>query len=358
MAYTSIPGGLWQPGIFPNPLTSSATAIIQATGQKVALIGHVKCRAAVTIVGVGFRFGTVVKAGGSALTVSLQDVVSTAILEPDGTQDQTVAIANANASFASNTWIQNTLGSSRTVNPGDLVCVVIEFDGAGRLGSDTAVIQSWSMGGQLLNQTMAVLFTSSWATLATVPTVVFELSDGSFTTFDGGSFHSTTQSSAFSSSSSPDERAMKFQVPFLCKIDAFNVSNLTIPSGASCDIVLYDSDGTTALATYSIDAAKQAVQNSSKQFICPITPVVLQAATSYYLAVKPATTTNVTFVQLLLNASGHGQASWGGANWLSSSRTDAGSWTDLATVVPLIGIRISDIDFSSGGGVVARVIGG
>src|SRR5690348_8383117 len=101
-------------GIFmpPAPLYSPsggfASTLLNATGQKVAFIGRMmnQARSAKNLTKVGFRFGTVTKTGGSALTVSLQDVdlVNGAPVQPDGTQDQTVAIANADTGFATSTF--------------------------------------------------------------------------------------------------------------------------------------------------------------------------------------------------------------------------------------------------------------
>ena len=116
---------------------------------------------------VGFRFGTVTKAGGSAVTVSLQDVNLAAgpPLQPDEVQDQTVAIANADAGFATGLWYRTgTLSADRTVAYGEDLCVVFEYDGAGRLGSDVVNIAYSSVGLEgLPHSANVVLKTASWA---------------------------------------------------------------------------------------------------------------------------------------------------------------------------------------------------
>jgi len=114
-------------------------ATIDATGEKLAWCGGFvhQDRAAKDITRVGFFFGSsLIKAGGSSLTVSLQDVSATAApLQPDETQDQTVAIANGDAGFASSTWYRTgALSANRTVSHGEQLAVVLEFDGGGRLG--------------------------------------------------------------------------------------------------------------------------------------------------------------------------------------------------------------------------------
>src|SRR5687768_5910779 len=97
-------------GPFSTELTS-AVDTIDATGEKQAWCGPVwfqERTGSKQIVRVGFRLATVVKAGGSGLTVSLQNVntapAALNTLQPDETQDQTVAIANGDAGFTSNVW--------------------------------------------------------------------------------------------------------------------------------------------------------------------------------------------------------------------------------------------------------------
>src|SRR5688572_26574526 len=133
MAFQKIPGvGLWIPD---NRLISMAPNLsnnspIDATGEQFAISGPVWFKEGTgtkDITRVGFSFGTITKAGGSGLTVSLQNVSAVAgpPLQPDGTQDQTVAIANGNAAFASNTWIRtDALSANRTVSFGENLSVV------------------------------------------------------------------------------------------------------------------------------------------------------------------------------------------------------------------------------------------
>jgi hypothetical protein len=167
------------PGLFfPSPVQNMGTApgfanslLIDATGEKIAFIGRFwnKDRATKNITKVGFCFGAVTKAGGSGLTVSLQNVNLGAgpPFRPDEIQDQTVAIANGDAAFATNTWYQTAaLSTNRTVAFGELLAVVIEYNGAGRLGSDSVVVRGTSVDFQRrplpLRPTIPVLSPTSW----------------------------------------------------------------------------------------------------------------------------------------------------------------------------------------------------
>src|SRR5262245_16743976 len=143
MALVALNGlGMAIPNWYSNALPAvTSIGPIDATGEKIAFCGYFWHPEGISkdITRVGFRFGSVTKAGGSGLTVSLQDLnLTTAPMQPDEVQDQTVAIANGDSGFTSNVWYRtNALSANRTLANGDAVCVVIEYDGSGRLGSDT-----------------------------------------------------------------------------------------------------------------------------------------------------------------------------------------------------------------------------
>lgn len=335
------------PPFFGNAPSLSTTLLIDATGEKVAMIGRVwfKERTGTKdITKVGFRFGAVTKAGGSALTVSLQDVSLTASpLQPDEVQDQTVAIANANASFASNTWIQTgALSASRTVSVGDLLAVVVEYDGAGRLGADSVVISSIAASSSIL-QSAPALKTAAWAEVTTIANVVLEFTDGTFGTLSGALPFSALNTEAFNSGTTAgaggDERGTAFQFPYPVTVEGGYVTIALAGTSSDFDVVLYS--GTTALATCSVDANATSSTGGRLCYFDFATPQALSANTTYRLAIKPTTVNNVTIYSLDLADANHRQAWGGGVNWAYTVRTDAGAWTDTTTRRALLGLRIS-----------------
>lgn len=361
MALQMIPGsGMW----IPKAHTTTAfntTGLIDATGEKFAHIGQVwtPTGGAKSIRKVGFRFGTVVKAGGSALTVSLQDVdtANGPPWRPDETQDQTVAIANGNAAFASNTWIQTgNLSADRSVNFGDYLAVVVEYDGSGRLGADSAIINNLPITFAEHGYGCVLKTGGTWASISQVPNVVLEFSDGTF----GGLFEGTTWTTfgnaAINTGSTPDEVALEFQVPWQCQVDGAFV---TTSGGATADyqILLYDSDGNTVLTngTINVDANEllsAGVVTNPRAFGGLVT---LQANTTYRLALKPTTANNVTYYTGDVDQAAYFGPMEGGTSWAFTSRTDAGAWAAAtATRRPMFGLRF--VSFHDGGG--AHFFGG
>lgn len=340
------------PGFTVNPSLATTLTIAGANASdKIAQIGRVafaERTGSKTLTKVHFDFGTVVKSNGSTLRVSLQDVdtANGPVIRPDGTADQSVTIANADAGFASNLWYTATLGASRTVNYGDLLAVV--FDWASAVSGDSVVITGFSGSSAASNagaaghQNCCVLFAASaWSVISMSTNVILEFSDGTFGTLGGSIPVSALGTIGFNSGSTPDENALEFQVPFTCEVDgAWVMAN--VAAGADFDIVLYS--GTTALATVSIDA--NAIQANAARFLRTSFPkLTLNANTTYRLAVKPTTANNVTLYYRDVAASGHRAVTPLGTTAQLNSRTDAGSWgAGTATRIPWMGIRISGID--------------
>lgn len=370
MAYQRIPGfGMALPGVEHHvflgaPTLATAGLLIDASTEKLAYVGRVFFHArsgTKDIERVGFRFGSVTKSGGSGLTVSLQDVLDTSgpPYTPDEVQDQTVAIANGNASFASNTWIRTgTLSANRTVSNGDWLAVVIEFDGSGRLAPDAVNLSCLNLetGSTPFSFSAAgAIFKTggSWAAVtngvnSVVPNLVLEFSDGSFGTLWQAVPLSSLSSVTYSSSSSPDEYALEFSLPFPCKVDGAWLVG-AISAGANAEVVLYD--GTSVMEAITVDANRlmsNTIRRWSNNFTGELT---LAANTTYRLALKPTTTTSLALSYIDVSDANHFAALDGGTAMCLATRVNAGAWdAPTTTRRPLMGLYLSSFDDGVGGG--------
>ena len=336
--------------------------VIDATGEKIAYVGRVwfaERTGTKAIRRVGFRFGTVVKAGGSALTVSLQDVTTATgpPAQPDGTPDETVAIANADAGFASNLWYRtNALSADRTVTYGDLLSLVIEFDGAGRLGADAVNIAYGANGGYFPIQS-GVLFTASWANFASRGgNSVLEFDDGTFGTLDWSNPMTGFNVHTYNSGSTPDEHAMAFTVAAEIKIDGIGV--VCGPTGTSADLEIVLYAGTSVLQTLAVDA--HTVPTSGSGWIRgPIPETTLSPGTTYYISAKPTTANNIQANSIDVSDANHLELWSLGSAATYSTRTNAGAWAAATSTRRLLAsLRISSINEASSGGGGIPIIGG
>jgi hypothetical protein len=323
--------------------------VIDATGEKLSMQGSYwnPDRAAKTITKVGWRWGTAVKAGGSGLIASLQDLTTTpagAGAEPDGTMDQQVAISAAEVTTGAFTLY--TLGAGRSVTPGDLLACVVEFDGGGRLGSDSYAIGGMSLASSLIAGDGFGLFThyvgGVWTMQTTLaPSLIFEHSDGTFGSIESGHPIVTAGSTAFNSGSTPDENGIAFTVPEPIKVDGAWLAYIAASNAADFDVVLYEDAST--LVTVSIDAGKIVISGTNRtlKFSFPAEQTLVPGKT-YRLVVKPTTANNVTFYHYDVASASYWTAAQGGpASFNLTTRTDGGAWSETTTRRAQMGLLVS-----------------
>lgn len=332
----------------------SATSAIDATGEKIAMFGPVKKTG--NIRNIAFRFQSVTKAGGSGLTASLQDLDLTSgpVARPDGTADQTVAIANGDASFASNTaYLTGNLSADRAVTRGDLLAFVLEYDGSGRLGSDSVSLTRNGYRIANLSHGIAEYLSSAWALTNSRPFCTFKYDDGTYSGFEESPFFTGIGNLDFHSGSTPDEYALEFSAPFSGKIDGGWVFTAILFSTSDFSMILYE--GTTALKTAAIDANTLATPVSARvhHFVFP-TPQEVTAGTTYRLAKRPDSTNRVLgpyYMDVPDAAYFDGLPGEVGTEMAITSRTDAGSWAAVtSTRRPQMGVHYCAIDVGSSGG--------
>lgn len=326
----------------PTPLVAN-TSLFSA-GNKIALMGPIwfpSGSGTKSITRVGFKWGTVTKASGSGVRVSLQDIDNTgSTLRPDGTQDQFIDIANGDSGLVADTWYRTgVLSGSRSVQCGDMIAVVLEWDGAGRLGTDVIGFQSLigaiGSGG---SQTVGIsVFTAAWSgPTSGSPNVVFEFSDGTFGKIaSGGAPYSALGFLTYASDTAiADEYALEFAFADPVAIDG--VVWVMQAGGGGMDLVLYQ--GTTVVATASlngnhiIDTANQYITMALFSSSIDLTPNIL-----YRLAVKPTSTTPIILPYLDVANADHWTLHFGGKLWRMNSRLDGGAWNGaVATRRPYI----------------------
>jgi len=367
MALVSTPGLIYPP-IFPSTGTLAQNGLLStvadANGEKIAMIGQVWwpgfTSGTKNIDKIGFLFGAVTKTNGSTVTVSLQDVdFTTGIpVRPDGTQDQSITIANADGGFVTNAWYNTgSLSAQRTVSFGEHMAVVWEFGSF--VAGDLFNLRNLNSGGMTSSPTL--LFTASWAAVAVTQNVLFHFSDGTYGTFASALPLNNASVVAFGNASNPDERGNTITMPFkaVCEGILINAN----PNGATneYEVILYDGSDSSVLRTVTQDAQGVSASNSySYQKYMFSSPITLNAGSTYYTVVKPtsAGTANVPFIET--NSADYWQAHpYGDTSWHAVTRVDGGSWTNVTTrryQAYLILQQIDDGAGSGGGSAVYRPV--
>ena len=350
MAATNFGPFLW-PQTYLTKFDSSTSQTLDAAADRHAIVFSVPKTGNITAVGWATRTVT----SSQSVDVRLETIDGTTGY-PSGTliDSPTNQASATRATVASNTYYEETLTAAQAVTMGQVIACVVQFTGT------AGTIQTLNLD----SLASAVGFpygvfntTGTYAkNINRVMNIVLKYDDGSY--YEVGCpppVISTTMSVAYNSGSATDEYALKFtpQVPITVSGWWGSIQPAT---GGTYDIVLYDSDGITALKTVSYDGDNFGGTATSGHLRGYFNGTqILQAGVAYRLALKPTNTTNVTLYYLEFNSSAILGALSGGPNAFQSSRVDAGSWVDTATTKrPWLGLIVSAIDIGGG----SYVIGG
>jgi hypothetical protein len=355
MAMVDVTPFFWPAPMTQNNVAPNITAMgaMNASGDRVAII--VECPKAGTLDKFEFFSGTVSNTPDNGIRCSFQTIAPTTG-NPDGTQDQFRDIL---AGLTSATWMVPGLitsdgtdtGAKRTVSRGELVGCVVDF--VSFVASDTYQVatvrtNTYMQGRNYNADGSSGAYTKG--TTTSMPIVALKYDDGSYAVFAPDFVLPITgfNTFTFNSGSTPDERALKFSFAGPVRVrGAWIMCDLDNDT----DVVLYDSDGSTVLATATID---KDLRFGSATTICPVqfsfpSSVSLAASTNYYLSIKPGAS-SISAYSLQFPGTAYLAASPWGANAIMSTRTDAGAWSDETDEQLYAGLIIDGIDNGAGGG--------
>ena len=312
-----------------------------------------KDHATKNITKVHFRTGAVTLGGSSVFRCGLHAVSSTASpMQPTGTVQQYCTM-NA-AAVPANSWVTATLNVARTINPGDLLAVVFRFQTYTAGDSVVFACVLPSAAAYLYNTTGGSTFDGNGFTAQTVtPNLLFECDDGTFATLEGAWPASNITSNSFNSGTAvADEYALAFSLPFPAKADGMWACPYIELNTSNFQVILYDSDGTTAMETVTVDANPIQSNASSRMLVIPFAAErQLNRNTVYRLSIRPTTTNSVTVYSTEVANAAHWTTHPGGAAFHLHTRLNQGAtWTESPLRRPLMGIRLSALDDAATGG--------
>ena len=349
-----------------NP-SFGTSAVMDASAEKVAIVGcvyHPTIKTGtINIRKVHFRVGALTFNVASTIRCSLQNVSATAgpPYQPDGVQDQTYDFASG-AGLTANAW--NSTGNLSADRAVDLAAVnlgdansrwlAIVFEYAAFTAADSFVLSclATSSGNAAPEQLIGgstLLNVASWAVVNSQCSIVaLECDDGSFAFLDGARPVSAISTASVGNAAAIRAAGLKFKFPMEVKIDGIGLA-LTVQNGADGTLVLYDSDGTTVLASVAVDN-DATFSTATRIAMARIPQVTLAANTFYRLAFVATVATTTVLPYANANSAALMDGFVGGQNFHWTQRDSGGVWTDTTTQRPLSMLRISSIHDGSGGG--------
>lgn len=319
-----------------RPLSSSSL-LMDAAGEMVAFM--VQAPKTGSIRKVGIKIGGVTTATDTDVRIETVDAAT-------GNPSGTLWAANTNVTLASASITglafvtTGAFTADASVTKGDWLAVVIAPTGTPNYNIR---VVSNGVGEDAMSITPYVKHKTAgtWASVATqlVPTCTLEYSDGTYAPMENVIPYSANTSTAFNSGSTPDERALRWSLPFVHRVSGC-WAELSI--GGNFDIVFYDSDGTTALTTLSVDGDYDPGL-TGVAFYTFASSIECKSNTAYRLSLKPTSASNITAYQNGMSTNAQLGQFGGGTEFYLSTRTDAGAWTDTNTAKPYMGLIIDGI---------------
>lgn len=350
MAITTIPM-ITYPGSMPCQATPGSTnSVLNAVNDKMAFV--FQCPKAGTLDKAVFEVANVANQPDNGIRVSFQDV-DPSTGHPDGVQDQyrdiTGVIATGWQVPGLMTSDGTDTGTKRTVTRGQLIAVVIEF--VSFVASDSIAIGWYGFGTHIGFRSPPYISNAQTGTYAKdaqgMPMVGLLYSDGTYAVTPNGPHPGIpTQISYNSGTALADEYALRFKVPFKCRMrGVYHVTD----ADNNPDLVLYDASSSVIDTMSFVSAIRSSGFGGHYTHLWPNGPHTLDANTVYRISLKPGAS-NVVHWSWLVPSSGWLAAMPGGVEWYLSRRVNAGSWTDVQTQVPWASLILDGIEFTSAGG--------
>ena len=342
LGFTTFPT-LWY-GI--NAGVGASAYTLDATGEKAAVIFQIPADGNIT--NLGFRTSTVTT--GDTMKIGLYTVDASG--NPTTTAYKgMVAGTQVVADIDDNTYFNVTLGTQATsVVKGDIVALVIEYNSyvAGNMGITTIT----STGGSALaGFPYGDLYLVSWTKQSTLLAVTIEYSGGVYYPIlgilplgsAGVSFVNANVNTA-----TFDEYGIRINIPIPARAVGIWAA-LYGNTNADFEAILYE--GTTALKTIAHDGDYTAsVGTVTPFFLFFSTAQDLTANTNYYIAIRPTTTTNLSFYFFTAPSVAAAAQFHGGAGAYRVKRLNQGAWTEETTIIAHMGIILDAFSDGVGGG--------
>jgi len=335
--------GLWYPETswLAKPSFASLN-LIDATGEESGCVFRVPKTGSIHKVGI--RFGTVTTA--DPMGIGLETVSAAGYptgTEYGGSSSGTITIANV----TSNAFRLTTLGVDASATAGDIIAYTVSFTST--VGSVNIAGPGTNVRNPGISYYVAFNGTPVWSRSSAQCILALEYSDGSYGYSDELAFpYGTTTNVAFSSTTNPNERGLKFQIPFAASVAG--VSFYTSAAIGPSTVTFYDSDGTTILSQVNVDTNTVITGTGNQFYIDFPTAVAVLANTNYRIGLRAINTNNTSLNDLTVPTVNALDQMSAGQNFMLTTRQNAGAWTDTTTQRPEMFLRITNLSSGGGGG--------
>jgi hypothetical protein len=290
-----------------------------------------------TITHIAFRTGSI-NAGTLEVRVEPMD---TATGFPTGA----LWAANTNAtrvmlSTDDNQYFEVALTAPASVTKGDYVCLIVE--------ADTTSIGTIAYGGSANSSVhgympLNITFGGSYANqVGSACNIVPKFGTNGYIYMDNFWPCETVTSTTFNNTSTPDVAGNKITVPFSGAVEYVWV-DADIDAGAAVSVLA--SDGSTVLATASLQTNVPGKTAATKTALALSTKITLTAGAVVYLTVTPSSGSNLIFYRYNFESTDMKRVWCANAVAVTAKDpTGSGDYTEIDTSAYSIGLIFSEID--------------
>lgn len=252
---------------------------------------------------------------------------------------------------AAATYHEITLTNSFTPTEGTAYAVVLEAAGVPDGADNGTFVRNTDSDPGRGSPYGVTDSTGSWAKISTeAPTISPIFADGLIV--PGTEIMTAADGTAWGSGSTPDEKGNLWTPDDTATCIGFVAYGRWATAAANFDIILYDTDGSSVLASISYDGEMVSNTGGLKRRIGFWEGVSVTAASNYRLVAKPTTASTIRVYGGTFANSAHRESFAGKLQ--ATTRVDAGGWTQDATSLRAIYPILSDI--TAGGGSRAIMI--
>lgn len=358
---------LWDPVVATPQAPAHATGLqVDVSNEKFGVVGEVWHptikTGTINIRKVHYKTGAIASFNGASVwRVTVADVSGTAgpPYQPGGGTAQTYSLGAGVSPTASDWNVTGNLSADRAVDlsavnwdDANSRWISLAFDFATFNASDSVIMQ-------VINTAAIPPFTglsgaplnfngTSWAAINNGSCVALECDDGSFAFLKNSMPFKSFNNASVSSNGAIQRAGLKFTVSVPCKLETIGF-NLLMANGSDGRLVLYDTDGTTELASVKVDNDAVLSQGTGRWHTACIVPVSLTAGVAYRLAYVASNTTASTIYYGDVHLAGLMDGLQGGQafHWTQHNGT---SWADTTTRRPHFYLGFAFFDNGVGGG--------
>ena len=329
------------------PAFATGATLSNTTTHDLGFVFHNDTGGSITITKVMLLQDLLVGSPGT-MRVGIQGVAATGL--NSGTWSGTSNLGYVDVSSWSGAnddlFVEYTLGEAVTIAVGEVFCIYAKPQSGTWDGSNNVTYRHNITGPA--SDRNPYLVVNAAKVSATVGVVAFK-SDSQTYGFPIQTFANLTPTN----SSNPGEFGLKFTVPtHKCSTYKVGLIRITgsLTASRSGSVKLYDSDGTTEIATGTFDSDQNLIGQTTVTMTFATDPLpTLTAGLAYRATLQPGAASSGTYSAVAVPASADMAAITPHSVALTTRNGTSGAFSDTATTLPLIQVGIVDMTIPASG---------